>query len=61
MNKAIDLDPDNTLAYFNRALMHFEKKNYALAMKDLDKVLEYEPGNALSLYNRSQIKMQLEE
>ena len=47
------------MAYFNRALMNFEKKNYALAMKDLDKVLEYEPGNALTLYNRSLIKMQL--
>lgn len=41
--------------------MYYEMKNYRSAMADLDHVLEIEPGNALTLYNRSLIKAQLSD
>jgi hypothetical protein len=48
MDKAIELDSTNTLAYFNRALLHSEQSHLNEAMADLNTVLRHEPGNALT-------------
>ena len=45
LDMAIELDSTNTFAYFNRALINY--------------VLKYEPGNALTLYNRAIIRAQI--
>jgi tetratricopeptide (TPR) repeat protein len=39
--------------------MHYEQEQYRDAMADLNRVLEDEPGNALTLYNRGLISAQL--
>ena len=49
MNHAIEIDSTNTLAYFNRALLYYEIKDYNASMADLNRVLEEELGNALTL------------
>lgn len=49
MDKAISLDTTNTFAFFNRALMYYDQNDYNAAMKDLNRVLRDEPGNALTL------------
>ena len=59
MDKAIELDTTNTLAYFNRAILHSEQNHLNEAMADLNTVLRHEPGNALTLYNRSLISAQV--
>ena len=59
LNTAIELDPQNSFAYFNRALMKFDNKDINGSLEDLNKVLEQEPGNALTLYNRALIRTQI--
>ena len=59
MDKAIELDSTNTLAYFHRALLHSEQSHLNEAMADLNTVLRHEPGNALTLFNRSLISAQV--
>ena len=59
LNRAIELDTTNTFAYFNRALLLYERHDYNGAMADFNTVLRHEPGNALTLYNRSLIYTQV--
>ena len=39
--------------------MYFEQNDYNSAMRDFDRVLKDEPGNALTLYNRSLINARI--
>jgi len=56
MNKTIQLDSTQTLAYFSRALVRNSKKNINGALNDFNKVLSIEPQNALTLYNRALLR-----
>ena len=55
LNQALSLEPDNSFAYFNRALIRFNQNDLTGALQDLERVLEEDPGNALTLYNLSLI------
>jgi len=53
LNQALTLEPDNTFAYFNRALIRYNQDELMGALEDLEHVLKEDPGNALTLYNRA--------
>ena len=59
LNSALRLDSTNTFAYFNRALIKYDRLDIMGALEDINKVLEYDPGNALTLYNRALIRTQI--
>ena len=44
-NIAIELDPDNAGAYFNRGSAYFKKREFANAIVDLDKAIALDPPN----------------
>ena len=44
--KAIEMDPKNTEAYYNRGSAYCSKKEYDKAIKDFQKVLKIDPKNA---------------
>ena len=46
LNKAIDLDPRYSLAYFHRALAYSELGRPETAIQDLDKAIQLDPQNA---------------
>ena len=56
---AILLDADNGDAYFNRATIYMERKNYPLALKDFDAALEANPMDGLALFDRAVAKLRL--
>ena len=51
-DKAIELDPNLTEAYFYRARAKDESKQYASAVADFDKAIEIEPGYVEDLHYR---------
>ncbi|MBN1843128.1 MAG: tetratricopeptide repeat protein [Deltaproteobacteria bacterium] len=52
-NKAIEMEPKDSLAYHNRAVAHLELGNYQQAIDDFTKALEFDPNNATLYYNRA--------
>ena len=51
-NKAIELNPNKALAYFNRAYAYGEIGKYDKAIADYSKAIELNPGDAQAYYNR---------
>lgn len=47
LEQALSLEPDNSFAYFNRAV-RFNQNDLTGALQDLERVLEEDPGNALT-------------
>ena len=52
LNEAIQLDPDNALAYFNRGNIYANLGQYQRAIEDLDRAIQLEPDNALYYLDR---------
>ena len=52
-NKAIELDPNYALAYFNRGAAYINKGQYDLAIADCNKAIELDPNNAKAYANRA--------
>ncbi len=52
LDKVIELDPQNILAYANRSVCYTEGKSYEKALRDFKKVIELDPQNALRYMNR---------
>jgi tetratricopeptide (TPR) repeat protein len=50
--KAIQQDPEDVDAYFNRAMAYFYLGSYREAIKDLDKALELEPKYTVAYLSR---------
>ena len=50
--EAIELNPDNALAWHNRAWAFIEQRKYQQAMADLDKTLELNPNSELPYFGR---------
>jgi len=50
------LEPDNTIAYLNRAMLNQEIGNYTGAIEDLDVVLGSASRLLLGYYSRSYLK-----
>jgi tetratricopeptide (TPR) repeat protein len=53
--RAIELNPDLAEAYNNRAYIYMVKKQYALALPDLDRALQLRPNYVNALMNRGDI------
>ena len=51
-DRAIVLDPKNTVSLFNRGLVHLEKQSYDSAIADFNAALKLDPRMAKSLYGR---------
>ena len=50
---AIDLDPDNFLAHYNRGLLRMQLGDDNRAITDFDYVVRMEPSNVLAVFNRA--------
>ena len=53
INKAIELNPDNAVAYSNKSIALFKLKKYAEAIKAADKALELDPNNTAFIDNKN--------
>ena len=52
LDKAIESDPDNALAYRRRGLAYFRLGEYASAAEDFDKAVTRDPTDAITYYYR---------
>ena len=59
--KAIELDPDHSIAYYNRGLAYRIKEDYKRAIADYTKAIEIDPHNADAYYRRSRAWLHLGE
>jgi tetratricopeptide (TPR) repeat protein len=50
--RAIELNPEDATAYYNRGLTHARSRNYARAIEDLGRAIELNPRDAAAYYNR---------
>lgn len=58
-NKAIELDPKNSLAYNNRGLLYDNQGDYQQALSDYNQAIELEPHNFAAITNRGVIYYRL--
>lgn len=61
ISQAIEIDPEYTYAYQNRAGLYGQKGRFVEAIADLDKVVKAEPDVPAHLYNRALYKRNLEK
>jgi tetratricopeptide (TPR) repeat protein len=59
-SKAIELDPEYTLAYVNRATIHVYLGNYQEALQDYSKAIDIQPDYAMALCNRGYLYARLD-
>ncbi len=59
LDKVIELNPENSLTYFNRAIIRSQIGDYSNALSDYEKVININPNNVLGYYNRAAVYMQL--
>lgn len=52
-NKAIEVNPKDAIAWFNRGNANYDEKNYDQAISDYTKALEIKPEWASAYYNRA--------
>ena len=57
INKAIDLKPDYSEAWNQRATIHFHQQKYELALEDIATTLELEPRHFGALAGRAVIRL----
>lgn len=60
-DNVIQLDPNNSMAYYNRGLLRNEVGDKNRAIEDFDRVLEFDPEDYMALYNRAIIEIDLGE
>lgn len=54
--KAIELNPENSIAYINRGGLMYKLGNIERAMKDFDEAIRLDSNNAMAYYNRGIVK-----
>ena len=52
LNRALAVDPQDALLYYNRATLYAERRDYRQAISDYDRALRIEPNLAEAWYNR---------
>lgn len=57
--KAINLNPNFSMAFNNRGWAKFELKNYTAALTDLNKAIELDPNNSVAYDSRQETKFAL--
>ena len=60
-DKAIEINPQNAGAYYNRAGAKNELKKYKEAIQDYDRAIELDPKNVAAYYNRAGAKNELKK
>ena len=60
-NRALQLDPDNADAYYNRARVYFAMQDLDAALDDLTAALEIEKDAAQLYFLRGQVYLMAEE
>jgi tetratricopeptide (TPR) repeat protein len=60
-DKAIDLDPDYAMAYYNRGLTYHKLEKHDQAIADYGKAIELDPGYSEAHYNRGHAFFELDE
>lgn len=60
-DKAIELDPLNSVSYINRGNVQYNLGNFDGALADYDKAIELDPKNSLSYNNRANLKYRLKD
>ena len=55
--KAIEIDPDYTYAYYNRALAYYRNHDYANSIVDYNKAIELSPDNVYWILERGFVYM----
>lgn len=50
--KAIEMDPKNAYAYYNRGISHDKKGDYNIAIKDFIRAIELDPTKADFYHNK---------
>jgi len=61
LDKVIRLSPYNSYAYFNRALLYYEKNEKEDAVRDLSAVIKLNPHHVTSYYYRGVILSEMKE
>lgn len=51
-NKALEINPDDTLAILGRGLSYYASEQYSPALEDFNRLLELDPDFAIGYYNR---------
>lgn len=54
-NKAIELNPNYTYAYYNRGLAYYQKVQYDLAIENYNKAIYLDPNDAHAYNNRGNV------
>lgn len=60
-DKAIELDPLNSVSYINRGNVQYNLGNFDGARADYDKAIELDPKNSLTYNNRANLKYKLKD
>lgn len=60
-SKAIDINPNYLLAYYNRGLAWINKEDYDKAIKDYDKAIEIDPNCAYAYADKASIERGLKK
>jgi tetratricopeptide (TPR) repeat protein len=58
LNRACELAPDNAKYFYQRAIIHWQMQQIALAMTDFDRAIELRPEDAPPLLARGDLKLQ---
>ncbi len=61
INKAIEIKPDYSPAWFNKGNIEYAQKDYNAALLSYNKTIEYEPKNSSALYDRGISKLMLKD
>ena len=56
MDRVLNINPENVLAYFNRASIFIEMERYQDALEDYDRAIELYPDFAKAYMNRAYVK-----
>lgn len=59
LNKAIQINDQNHLAYYRRALVHLNREDISFAIDDFDKAIEIQPSDKEYFFGRGNAKMQI--
>jgi tetratricopeptide (TPR) repeat protein len=55
LNRALDVEPSNFLAYFNRAELHFDRRQLQEALRDFSKAIELRSDDEEALSRRAEV------
>ena len=60
-NKAIELDPEDPIPFYNRGLSLLNIEQYKSSFKDFDRAIELDPEDPIPFYNRGLAKVILKQ